>query len=146
MKKIAIGCDHGGLDLKKQIINSFQSKYEFIDCGTYSYDSCDYPDFAIKTATLVSQNEVNFGIVICKSGIGVSIAANKVKGVRCALISNEVNARLCHEHNNANVIALGANDVDLKTALKIIEVYDNAVFEARHQKRIDKITAYENRS
>ena len=85
MKKVSIACDHGGLDLKNAIIKHYKNVYEFIDCGTYSYDSCDYPDFAIKAAELVGNNQVDFGIVVCKSGIGVSIAANKVKGVRCAL-------------------------------------------------------------
>ena len=145
MKKVSIGCDHGGLALKNALINKLNKKYEFVDCGTYTQDSCDYPDYAIKAAKLVSEEEVDFGIVICKSGIGVSIAANKVKGVRCALICNETNAKLCHQHNNANVIALGANDVDLNLAIKIIEAYDSVEFESRHQKRLDKITAYENR-
>ncbi len=145
MKKVSIACDHGGLDLKNAIIKHYRNVYEFIDCGTYSYDSCDYPDFAIKAAELVGNNQVDFGIVVCKSGIGVSIAANKVKGVRCALLTNTTNARLCHQHNNANVIALGANDVSARKAYMIIDAYDEAVFEERHQKRIDKILNYENR-
>lgn len=145
MKKVSIACDHGGLDLKNAIIKHYKNVYEFIDCGTYSYDSCDYPDFAIKAAELVGNNQVDFGIVVCKSGIGVSIAANKVKGVRCALLTNTTNARLCHQHNNANVIALGANDVSARKAYMIIDAYDEAVFEERHQKRIDKILNYENR-
>lgn len=145
MKKISIACDHGGLDLKKAIINHYQKVYEFVDCGTYSYDSCDYPDYAIKAAELVRDEEVDFGIVLCKSGIGVSIAANKVKGVRCALLTNTTNATLCHQHNNANVIAMGANDVSEEMAFKIIDAYVNAKFEERHQKRIDKILSYENR-
>lgn len=145
MKKVSIACDHGGLDLKNAIIKHYKNVYEFIDCGTYSYDSCDYPDFAIKAAELVGNNQVYFGIVVCKSGIGVSIAANKVKGVRCALLTNTTNARLCHQHNNANVIALGANDVSARKAYMIIDAYDEAVFEERHQKRIDKILKYENR-
>ena len=144
MKKVSIACDHGGLDLKNAIIKHYKNVYEFIDCGTYSYDSCDYPDFAIKAAELVGNNQVDFGIVVCKSGIGVSIAANKVKGVRCALLTNTTNARLCHQHNNANVIALGANDVSARKAYMIIDAYDEAVFEERHQKRIDKITEIEN--
>ena len=145
MKKISIACDHGGLILKNDLINALNKKYEFIDCGTYSLKPCDYPDFAFKAAKLVSENEVDFGIVICKSGIGVSIAANKVKGVRCALVNNETNAKLCHQHNNANVIALGANDVDINLAIKIVEAYDSVEFESRHQQRLDKISDYENR-
>ena len=145
MKKISIANDHGGLELKQAIMKHFKGVYEFIDCGTYSLDSCDYPDFAFKACELVRDNKVDFGIVICKSGIGMSIAANKVKGVRCALLTNTTNARLCHQHNNANVIALGANDVSSRKAYMIIDAYDEAIFEERHQKRIDKILNYENR-
>ena len=142
-KKISIACDHGGLQLKNAIIKHFKRKYEFIDCGTYTDLSCDYPDFAFKACELVRDNKVDFGIVICKSGIGMSIAANKVKGVRCALVDNVTNATLCHQHNNANVIAMGSNDVSNRKAYKIIEAYDEAVFEERHQRRIDKISNYE---
>lgn len=145
MKKISIACDHGGLELKNAIIKHFKKEYEFIDCGTYSLLSCDYPDFAFKACELVRDNKVDFGIVICKSGIGMSIAANKVKGIRCALLTNEENAALTHQHNNANVIALGANDVSKRKAYKIIKAYETAKFETRHQRRIDKILDYENK-
>lgn len=142
-KKISIACDHGGLELKNAIIKHFKRVYQFVDVGTYTTLSCDYPDFAFKACEMVAQGQVDFGIVICKSGIGMSIAANKVKGVRCALLTNEVNATLCHQHNNANVIALGANDVSRRKAYKIIKAYDEATFEERHQRRIDKINEYE---
>ena len=142
-KKISIACDHGGLELKNAIIKHFKREYQFVDVGTYTTLSCDYPDFAFKACEMVAQGQVDFGIVICKSGIGMSIAANKVKGVRCALLTNEVNATLCHQHNNANVIALGANDVSRRRAYKIIKAYDEATFEERHQRRIDKINEYE---
>ena len=145
MKKIAIGCDHGGVDLKNKIIKHFKNQFSFIDCGTNGYDSCDYPDFAFKVGEKVSSKEADFGILICKSGIGMSIAANKVKGVRCALLDNVKNATLSHMHNNANVIALGSNDVSIRKAYQIINAYNNATFETRHQKRIDKITQYENK-
>lgn len=144
MKIVSIACDHGGFELKNAIIKHFKKNYEFIDCGTYSTLSCDYPDFAFKACELVRDKKVDFGIVICKSGIGMSIAANKVKGIRCALVSNEQNAALTHQHNNANVLALGANDVSKRKAYKIIEAYDSVEFEQRHQRRIDKITNYEN--
>ena len=144
MKKIAIANDHDGLELKQAIMKHFKKTYEFVDCGTYSLDSCDYPDFAIKAGELVRDRKVDFGIVICKSGIGMSIAANKVKGVRCALLTNVTNARLCHQHNNANVIALGSNDVTPRKAYQIIKAYDEATFEERHQRRIDKISKYES--
>lgn len=145
MKKIAIGCDHGGVDLKNKIVKHFKKQFSFIDCGTNGYDSCDYPDFAFKVGEKVSSKEADFGILICKSGIGMSIAANKVKGVRCALLDNVKNATLSHMHNNANVIALGSNDVSIRKAYQIIKAYDDATFETRHQKRIDKITQYENK-
>lgn len=145
MKKIAIGCDHGGLDLKNAIKKHYKNVFDFFDCGTNSLESCDYPDFAFKVGEMVANKDVDFGIVICKSGIGMSIAANKVKGVRCALVSNATNARLSHQHNNANVLAMGSNDVTTRMAYKIIDAYVEAVFESRHQKRIDKIGNYENR-
>ena len=145
MKKISIANDHGGLELKQAIIKHYKGVYEFVDCGTYTLESCDYPDFAIKAGELVAKGEVEFGIVICKSGIGMSIAANKVKGVRCALLTNTTNAKLCHQHNNANMIALGTNDVSSRMAYKIIDAYDSVIFENRHQRRLDKISAYESK-
>ena len=145
MKKIAIANDHGGLELKQSIMKHYKDVYEFVDCGTYTLDSCDYPDFAFKACEMVANSQVDFGIVICKSGIGMSIAANKVKGVRCALLTNVTNAKLCHQHNNANVIALGSNDVSSRKAYMIIDAYDSVTFEERHQKRIDKITKYESK-
>lgn len=145
MIKVAIGCDHGGYDLKEEIKNAYASQIEWIDCGCFGHESVDYPDFAIPTAEKVAANEASFGIVICKSGIGVSIAANKVKGIRCALIDNVTNAMLCHAHNNANVIAMGSNTVDLSLAKEMIDAYMLTAFEERHQKRIDKISAYENK-
>lgn len=145
MKKVSIACDHGGLELKQAIIKHYKGKYEFIDVGTYSTDSCDYPIFAIAACEKVRDKEADFGIVICKSGIGMSIAANKVKGVRCALLVNTTNAALCHQHNNANVIALGANDVTPRRAYKIIDTYDSVTFEQRHQRRLDLISEYENK-
>lgn len=143
MKKIAIACDHGGVELKKQIISLLQDKYEFIDCGCNTLESVDYPDYAFAAAKKVVNKEVDFGILICKSGIGMSIAANKVKGIRCALIDNLENAKLCHMHNNANMMAFGANNVDAISAKQFIESYDSVEFETRHQKRIDKIERYE---
>lgn len=145
MKKVAIGNDHGGVDLKNDIINVLKNKYEFINVGTDNYESCDYPDFAIKVGEMVASHQADFGIVICKSGIGVSIAANKVVGIRCALLSDPINAALSKKHNNANVIALGASNTNLETAIAIIKAYDNEVFEERHQKRIDKISNYESK-
>ena len=146
MKKIvSIGSDHGGYELKEKIKKHFKSKYKFIDVGTNSTDSCDYPVFAIKACELVRDKQAEFAIVICKSGIGVSIAANKVKTIRCAYLDNVEVATLCHQHNNANAIALGANYVTPRKAYQIIKAYDEAIFEQRHQKRIDIINEYESR-
>ncbi len=146
MKKIiAIGCDHGGLELKNSIIKHYKNKYEFIDVGTYDTTSCDYPDYAFKVGEIVNQNKANFGILICKSGIGMSIAANKVPNIRCALVCNAKNAMLAHKHNNANVLAMGSNDVSKNIAYKIIDSYESVEFEERHSLRISKISAYEKR-
>ena len=143
MKKIAIANDHGGPELKQAIMKHFKKTYEFVDCGTYSLDSCDYPDFAIKAGELVRDRKVDFGIVICKSGIGMSIAANKVKGVRCALLTNVTNARLCHQHNNANVIALSE---DVENVEEIIETFLTTKFsdEEKHNRRVELISKYDN--
>ena len=144
--KIGIANDHRGYNLKNELVKYLKSRgYEVIDYGSDTVYSVDYPDFAFKVGEKVSSKEADFGILICKSGIGMSIAANKVKGVRCALLDNVKNATLSHMHNNANVIALGSNDVSIRKAYQIIKAYDDATFETRHQKRIDKITQYENK-
>lgn len=143
--KIAIGSDHGGFELKQAIMQTLINEIEWVDCGTYNLNSCDYPDFAFATASKVSNHECDYGIVICKSGIGMSIAANKVKGIRCALVQNETNAILSKQHNNSNMLALGANDVNLKQAISIIHAWLNASFlNDRHAHRIQKIMDYEN--
>ena len=107
--KIALGCDHGGINLKKEIIKYLESEgYEFKDFGTYTTDSCDYPDYALPVAEAVANKEFDFGILICGTGIGMSICANKHDGIRCALCHSEFDAELTKRHNNANVIAFGA--------------------------------------
>ena len=144
MKKISIANDHGGLELKQAIMKHFKKEYEFIDCGTYSLDSCDYPDFAIKAGELVRDKKVDFGIVICKSGIGMSIAVNKVKGVRAAVCSDVATAHLVKEHNNANIIAFGARIVGSELAKDIVKAYLEAEFMGgRHQMRVDMISELE---
>lgn len=145
MKKVAIGNDHGGVELKNYIIEKLSDKFEFINCGTDTLTSVDYPDYAFKVGEIVASGDADFGIVICKSGIGVSIAANKVRGVRCALVYTPNNASLAAMHNKANVIALGASQIDKETALEIINTFSSTSFEERHQKRIDKITEYESK-
>ena len=144
--KIAIGSDHGGYKLKKQIIEKFD-EMEFLDKGTFSEDSCDYPDFAEAVCKSIQNNEVEFGIVICGTGIGISIAANKMKGIRAALCHNSFTAEMSRLHNNSNVLALGARVTGDELAFYIIKTWLNTSFEGgRHGKRVDKITAIENKS
>ena len=142
--KIAIGCDHGGYILKTKIIKNLKTEIEFIDCGTFDESSCDYPDYAIATALKVAIGECDYGVVICKSGIGVSIAANKVKGIRCALVSDENTAILSRQHNNANMLAFGVNHVNLETAINCIKSFVSTEFlKGRHEIRVDKISQFE---
>lgn len=145
--KIAIGSDHGGVDLKEEIINFLKSEnYDVKDFGPKSKASCDYPDYALPVAEAVVAEEFDFGILICGTGIGISIAANKVPGVRAALCSDTFSAHATREHNNANVLALGARVVGTGLALDIVKTFLNAKFEGdRHQGRIDKITAIEKK-
>ena len=144
--KIAIGCDHGALDLKNQVVKHLQGKgYEVKDFGTYTADSCDYPDFAGAAAQAVATGECERGIVLCTTGIGVSITANKVHGVRCALLSDLMTAKLTREHNDTNMMALGAGVVGPKLALDIVDTWLSTEFshDARHQRRINKMMCYE---
>lgn len=139
--KISIAGDHGGLDLKNQVIAYLQRKgYEVVDFGTYTKDSCDYPDFARLAAQAVADGSCQKGIVVCTTGIGVSIVANKVHGVRCALCTNEDMATMTRRHNDANVLAMGQKYVDFPLAQKIVDAFLNTPFDGgRHQIRVDKI-------
>jgi ribose 5-phosphate isomerase B len=144
--KISIGCDHGALDLKNILVAYLTKKgYEVKDFGTYTADSCDYPEFAEAAAKAVANGECDRGIVLCTTGIGVSITANKVKGVRCALLTDTMTARLTREHNDTNMMALGAGVVGQLLALQIVDTWLETPFsnEARHQRRIDKLMAVE---
>ena len=144
--KISSGCDHGGLELKNTLVAYLQEKgHSVTDVGTHSLDSCDYPDFAAAAAKLVASGECEKGIVICTTGIGVSISANKIKGIRCALLSDVVSARMTREHNDTNVMALGAAIIDPKLALEIVDIWLSTPFSGvdRHQRRVDKIMALE---
>lgn len=144
--KIAIGCDHGALDLKNAVVAHLQKKgYEVEDFGTYTLDSCDYPDYAAKAAQAVADGSCHKGIVLCTTGIGVSIAANKIKGIRCALLSDVMSARMTREHNDTNVMALGAGVVGQMLALQIVDTWLDTEFShnERHQRRIDKVMALE---
>ena len=145
--KVAIGCDHGALDLKNAVIAHLEKKgIEIKDFGTYTLDSCDYPDFAAPAAKAVASGECDKGIVLCTTGIGVSITANKIKGIRCALLSDVMSARMTREHNDTNMMAIGAGVVGQMLALEIVDTWLGTEFsgEARHQRRIDKMMALED--
>lgn len=144
---ISIACDHGGLELKEQIKQHLlDNGHTVVDCGTNSTDSCDYPDYAELASQKVAQGECQFGVVVCTTGIGVSIVANKVKGVRCALCQNVDMAKMTRLHNNSNMIAFGAKYTDQSTAYEMVDTFIATPFEGgRHQRRIDKITAIENK-
>ena len=144
--KIAIGCDHGALALKNTVKAHLEKKgYEVCDYGTYTLDSCDYPDFAEKAAKAVASGDCEKGIVMCTTGIGISIAANKVKGIRCALLSDIWSAKMTREHNDTNMMAMGAAIVGEMLALQIVDTWLGTAFsaEAKHQRRIDKTMALE---
>jgi len=144
--KIAIGCDHGALELKNVLVDYLQNKgYEVQDFGTHTLDSCDYPDFAAAAARAVAGGQCEKGIVLCTTGIGVSITANKIKGIRCALLSDVTSARMTREHNDTNMMALGAGIVEQALALQIVDTWLSTEFShgERHQRRIDKIAALE---
>jgi len=145
--KIALACDHGGLNLKNSIIKELTSHgYEVVDFGTNTTDSCDYPDFALPAAEAVASGECEKGIVVCSTGIGVSIVANKVPGVRCAHCHDTYCAEFTRLHNDANMLALGEKVVGVGYALKIVNTFLNTEFEGgRHQRRVDKITAIEKK-
>lgn len=139
--KIGIGSDHGGFPLKESIkLYLEEQDIEYIDYGTNSLDSVDYPDYGRKVAEGVVSGEVDRSIVICGTGIGISIAANKVKGIRCALCADTYSARMSMEHNNANVLALGGRVLGVDLALEIVKVWLTGKFEGgRHERRVNKI-------
>ncbi len=144
--KIAIGSDHGAFALKSKFIAHLEAQgHEVKDFGTYSLASCDYPDFGAAAAKAVASGECEKGIVLCTTGIGISISANKVKGIRCALLSDIMSARLTREHNDTNMMAIGAAVVGEMLALEILDTWLGTEFsgDARHQRRIDKIMALE---
>ena len=140
--KIAIGCDHGALELKNTVKAHLEKRGFMVeDFGTYTSQSCDYPDFASAAARAVSSGECERGIVLCTTGIGVSIAANKIPGIRCALLSDVRSAKMTRLHNDTNMMALGAGVVGPNLALEIVDVWVDTAFsgEERHQRRIDKV-------
>ena len=145
--KLSMGCDHGGYALKEQLKTYLESQgHEVLDCGTHSAASCDYPDFGQAAAQAVAGGECSRGIVICTTGIGMSIAANKIPGIRCALCGEPLSAEMTRRHNDANMLAMGAGLVGPNLAVRIVEVFLKTEFEGgRHQRRVDKLTALENR-
>lgn len=145
--KIALGSDHAGFALKNEIIKHLEKQLiQIKDFGTYTAESCDYPDYAYLVAKEVSEKNYDFGILVCGTGIGVSITANKVKGIRAAACSDTFSAHASREHNDANIIALGERIVGVGLAFDIVDTFLNARFQGgRHQRRIDKISQIENR-
>ena len=144
---IALACDHGAFDLKQAIMKHLDKKgLAYKDFGCFDKTSCDYPDFAGPAAKAVAAGECDRGIVVCTTGIGVSITANKVKGVRCALLSDVMSARLTREHNDTNMMAIGAGVTGEMLALEIVDTWLGTEFShaERHQRRIDKVMALEN--
>ncbi|MFA5450170.1 MAG: ribose 5-phosphate isomerase B [Clostridia bacterium] len=143
--KIAIGCDHGGINLKPTVVDAINELgYSIVDFGTHGSGSVDYPDFAYKVAKAVVSGEADKGVLICGTGIGISIAANKVRGIRCAHITDVFSAEMSAAHNNANIIALGGRITTPETAREIVNKFFTTEFEGgRHSKRVDKITQIE---
>jgi len=137
---IAIGCDHAGYELKQTVIERYSYKYNFINFGTNTSESVDYPIYGHKVGISVSNGEALMGIVICGSGIGISISANKIKGIRAALCSSKEHAKLSRLHNNANVLAIGSRLTEEEEVFDMIDVFLNTDFEGgRHQDRLEKI-------
>ena len=145
--KIALGCDHGGYVMKEDIKKQLEGLgHEVKDCGTYSTESCDYPIFGEAAARAVASGECEYGIVVCTTGIGISIAANKVKGIRAALCGDCYSAEMTRRHNDANILAMGARVLGTGLALKIVDTFLTTDFEGgRHARRIALISDIENR-
>jgi ribose 5-phosphate isomerase B len=145
MNKIIIGCDHGGLELKNEIISHLNKRgIEVVDVGTYSTDSCNYPDYARALCTRIQSGEFERGILVCGTGIGMSIAANKHNGIRAACCSDTFSARMTRMHNNANVLCLGGRVVGAGLACDMVDLFVDTEFEGgRHTARVDMLTAIE---
>ena len=147
MTKVAIGCDHGGIILKDAVVSTLKDLgVEIVDFGTMSDESVDYPEYGLKVAEAVAEGRCDLGIVMCGTGIGISISANKVPGIRCALATNEFMAKATKNHNNSNILALGGRVVSPEEASAIVRAWYTAEYEGgRHQRRIDMITAIEKK-
>lgn len=145
--KIAIGCDHGGINLKPVLLEYLEKQgIEYKDFGTFTKDSCDYNDYAIKVANAVAKGECDLGILICGTGIGMSIVANKVKGVRCAHCHDVFSAKMTKLHNDANVLAFGERVIGAGLMLEIVDAFIHTDFsgDERHVRRVEKIKALED--
>lgn len=144
--KLALAADHGAYELKESIKKHLDEKgIEYTDHGCYSKESVDYPIFAYKAASAVARGEADYGILCCTTGLGVSMAANKIKGIRAAVCTNEMLAKMTRSHNNANVICMGQNVVSQELANKMIDIFLSTEYEGgRHQRRLDLLTAIEN--
>ena len=145
--KIAIGCDHGGFEHKNAIAQHLNDRgFEVIDCGIYENKSVDYPDIAVKVCEQITSNNCNLGVLICGTGIGMSLAANKVKGIRAACCSEHYSAKYTRLHNNSNVLCIGGRVIGIGTALELVDLFVDTEFEReKKKKRIDKITEIENK-
>ena len=145
-KKIYIGCDHAALHMKNDIIGYLNDKgYNVEDLGPYTPESVDYPEYAEKVGTAVVSDKGSLGILICGTGIGMSLAANKVKGIRAAAVSEVYSAKLTRQHNNSNIVCIGARVIGVETAKMIVDAFLNTEFEGeRHQRRVDMIAEIEN--
>lgn len=145
--KVGIANDHAATDLKMKVMKHLQDEgYEVVDYGTDGHESVDYPDYAKKVCDGVNSHEVDFGIAICGTGVGISIACNKVKGIRCAHCSETYSAEYSRRHNDANVVAFGARVIGEEIAYQIVDVFLKTPFEGgRHQRRVDKINALDAR-
>ncbi len=145
MIKVAVGCDHGGFILKESVVSTLERLgAEVVDLGCYDESSVDYPVYGEKVARSVASGECALGVIMCGTGIGISIAANKVRGVRAAVVTNTYMAKLTKNHNNANIIALGGRVISPDEAAAIVEAWYTAEYEGgRHQRRLDMISAIE---
>ena len=144
--KIAIGCDHGGLEHKNAILEHLKSRnFEVLDFGIYEAHSVDYPEIAVKVSNSIVNKEALLGILVCGTGIGMSLAANKVKGIRAAACSEHFSAKYTRLHNDSNILCLGGRVIGVGTAIELVDLFVDTKFEGgRHQRRIDLITEIEN--
>lgn len=145
--KIVIGCDHGGFEHKNAIAEHLKSKgHEVVDCGIYENKSVDYPDIAIKVCEQITSGNCQRGILVCGTGIGMSLAANKVDGIRAACCSEHFSAKYTRLHNDSNILCLGGRVIGIGTAIELADLFIDTEFEGgRHQTRVDKVMAIENK-